>query len=108
MTLLKLKAKIYHYTGIYLAYREQCDYMESADYLKYLTAPNGTDSEEFSIETKASLAVGLWQARHGFHKPLYLKAFCKVGFHWQIIRFVVEFYMALNYDLKTLYRRIVK
>ena len=48
MTLLKIKAKIYQYTGIYLAKKEEDKHVESV----------GGD--------KFGLKRGIWQCNHGF------------------------------------------
>jgi hypothetical protein len=51
--ILKIKAKIYQYTGIYLAQKEEDAYVDWA---------LGTDFDGY----EKSLAIGLWQAKNGF------------------------------------------
>lgn len=49
--ILKLKAKIYQYTGIYLARKEEAAYMDKVTSTK---------------KSERSVYVGLWQANNGF------------------------------------------
>jgi hypothetical protein len=60
--ILLIKAKIYQYTGIYLAYKEQCDFMESEEFVAQLMSLDG----QMTIYDAIGLLVGNWQALHGF------------------------------------------
>lgn len=93
--MLKLKAAIYRYLGIYLAQKEELAYLESND--AQISVSEGL---EFGLDFDGALglAIGSWQADHGFYRPcspLRLK-------HFKIPEFVIylhECYLACKHDI---------
>jgi hypothetical protein len=90
MTLLKLKAKIYQYTGIYLAQKEEDEYLRSEEAISLL------ENNEYE-----GLVIGLWQTKHGFvqfycgdFKSKYNSLYKNVWI------FIKVFYKQLKHDLK--------
>jgi hypothetical protein len=65
MTILKLKAKIYQYTGIYLAKREEDIAMEIDFYIKFYDHTYPDD-----YEFQKDISIGSWQADNGFYSFL--------------------------------------
>jgi hypothetical protein len=80
---LKLKAKIYQYTGIYLAQKEEQEYINSL---------SETRKEHFS-----GLMVGLWQAKNGFYNQSY--RYRSNTFLGKIVTRIVVIYKQLKQDL---------
>lgn len=67
MTLLKIKALIYDWTGIYLAHREENDYCDSEAYWKqYNETMSAYSDDPISPRALHGLLVGSWQAKHRF------------------------------------------
>jgi hypothetical protein len=101
MTLLKLKAKIYQYTGLYLARRDESVAMEVEFYKGFYDL---TDNE-----FNESLFIGSWQATNGFCRhsnPLW----SKITIHrlhknkarhayYSVLGWFVGFYLQLKDDL---------
>lgn len=70
MTLLKFKALVYWYTGIYLARKEENEYLQSKEFWKSLAKLlNGKDKDFQNPRNAQGLLLGLWQAKHGFARP---------------------------------------
>jgi hypothetical protein len=70
MTLIKVKAKIYYYTGIYLAYKEESEYLQSKEFWKSMEKLLKSKDADFKKPVNAQgLLIGLWQAKHGFYRP---------------------------------------
>ena len=67
--MLKLKAFIYKKTGIYLAHKEENDYINSYEYWeqfeKFLDPEVG-----LTLAGTHGLVIGVWQANNGFTRPL--------------------------------------
>lgn len=100
--LLKLKAKIYQYTGIYLVKKEESEYMASEQAkldMKELLAGTG-----YSKILGKGLTVALWQGKNGFasihtgiwvpsHKPWY-----KIAYYATLNR-IKTIYLQLKMDI---------
>lgn len=70
MRYLKLKAKIYYYTGIYLAHKEENEYLQSKEFWKGMAKLMSGKDEDFQNPRNAQgLLIGLWQAKHGLCRP---------------------------------------
>lgn len=71
MTILQIKAKIYYYTGIYLAHEEENDYLQSKEFWASMAKLlKGKDSDFQNPRNAQGLLIGLWQAKHGFARPM--------------------------------------
>lgn len=98
MTILKLKAIFYRYTGIYLAHKEELEYITSdegwSEFCKLL------DDKEMSPKNAQGLLIGLWQAELGFDRPLLLYSLTKrPKWFWRVIAWVHCFGRVLRWDL---------
>jgi len=69
MNLLKIKAKIYQYTGIFLARKELNKYLESQDFKDEVRRMSSYDDggPVFSEQECKDLLTGSWEAHYGFH-----------------------------------------
>jgi hypothetical protein len=65
--LLKIKAKIYQYTGIYLAEKEEQAYLRQVE-AELLSGVNSKflRNKKQIRKDEIGLAIGLWQANNGF------------------------------------------
>ena len=71
MSLLRLKSFVYRLTGIFLASKEQLEYIESDQYwesFNSLLRQEGTQHEYYP-QFIHGILVGTWQADHGFTRP---------------------------------------
>lgn len=70
MGFLKLKAKIYQYTGIFLAQKEVNLYINSQDFKDEVRRMTSYDDggPTFSIEECQNLLIGSWEAHYGFYR----------------------------------------
>jgi hypothetical protein len=103
MTLLKLKSHIYRYTGIYLAHKEENEYLQSKDFWNEFHKMKNHPKNDMDDENIQGLLVGLWQCgkNHNFTRPM-------VMWHWSF-RFkypllypVAKFFADIHAGLKAL------
>lgn len=112
---LKIKAFIYRYTGIYLAYKEELQYITSkeawAEY-KRMSKRKKLDLKERNLQ---GLLIGLWQAEHGFSRPASFLEYKLIVYKYEypllkpLIALVVNLdiiWKNLSWDLKKLWKKI--
>jgi hypothetical protein len=63
MSILKIKAKLYQWTGIYLADSEELDYIKSKEFWRAFKKIKRLNDRD-----KQGLLIGLWQYKHGFYR----------------------------------------
>jgi hypothetical protein len=68
--ILKLKAIIYKYSGLYLAYKEQSRYVDTEGYWQDFERLTKT-KPRMSCENAHDLLIGLWQSHHRLVRPYY-------------------------------------
>jgi hypothetical protein len=68
MTILKIKAFIYQRTGIYLANKEELEYVTSKEFWKHFKKIVLHKKNDLNMETVQGLLIGLWQSKHGFYR----------------------------------------
>lgn len=64
--MLKTKAFIYRNTGIYLAHKEENEYVDSMAYWREFSRLLADPENFMTPRTIHGVLIGLWQARHGF------------------------------------------
>lgn len=100
--MLKVKAKIYQYTGIFLANKEQTDYLWSAEGLAEIQKSfDALNDAELAFD----LTVGSWQADHGFTRPLSEYMFKRPYWLYRPIIAIDTFLIVLVRDIKALLAR---
>ncbi len=99
--MLKLKSLIYRYLGIYLAYPEQAEYMESEEFWTQFMEFMAHNHREYTPTDAQDLLIGLWQAKHEFSRPMCPslvgrrpKAF------WSVIEWIWCLYTTLKRDIE--------
>jgi hypothetical protein len=94
---LRIKAAIYRYTGIYLAHKEELEYVCSEDFWKrhskLVRSSNYVDSKNIQ-----GLLIGMWQAKRGFYRPISDKRFSK-KIHVRMTSYFESCYKAIRMDL---------
>lgn len=71
MTILKLKAFFYRYTGVYLAQKEQHIHQLSKKYWdEFYNITAQQQSFMMSDDEVHGMLIGLWQAHNGFYRPM--------------------------------------
>jgi len=103
---LKLKAKIYQYTGLYLAEAEERAHLELPTTKLQIFKIHGSETwEEPSLDDSKNIAIGLWQMKHGFHRPISFLKFDYPNKFGRTAAWVAEFWQVLCYDIRSLYER---
>jgi len=68
--ILKIKAWVYRRTGIYLAHKEELEYITSKifwnEFRKIVIVPEN----DLSLHDIQGLLIGYWQCNHGFAREL--------------------------------------
>lgn len=104
MKLLKLKAKIYQYTGIYLAQKEELKMLKSKSFWQEFCRLQETFADMRELQ---SFMIGDWQSRKGFTR--YVSKFGMRSkfnpFYLNILICLDQFYAAAKYDLKDLFKK---
>lgn len=67
-TLLKLKSLFYRHTGIYLADKEENDYLTSYDFWKSFNEYKSHPENDLSDRNIQGILIGLWQCNHKFYR----------------------------------------
>lgn len=66
---LKIKAFIYQKTGIYLAHKEELEYITSKEFWKGFTKIlKNSKKNDLSPQNMQGILIGLWQCKHGFYR----------------------------------------
>lgn len=66
---LKLKGIIYQFTGLYLATREECEYLKSEEFWDEFEQMMKTS--DWSMVDTQGVLIGTWQARHGLYRGMW-------------------------------------
>lgn len=109
--MLKFKSVVYRYTGVFLAYKEQCDYVESEEFwdeFKKFTEANQDDECISDPRVASGILIGCWQAEHGFCRGIWFKSFRSQNPFYLLVGWIVLFYRALAWDVASLSRKVGK
>lgn len=68
MTLLKIKAFIYQKTGIYLADKQELEYITSKAFWKEFIKICTHKDNDMAPRDVQGLLIGMWQCKHGFYR----------------------------------------
>lgn len=89
--MLKIKAKIYYYTGIYLAHKEENKYLESAEFWRSMhKITNGKDKDLRNPRQAQSLLISLWQVKNGFCRPMSFWNFFIRQVKWRMKAWIIK------------------
>ena len=101
---LKIKSIIYRYTNVYLAYKEENEYLTSKDFwVRHTEIMNDKDNDLDPMDAQGSL-IGTWQANHNFATPCTPYSF-KRGVISKIINRAIIIYTNLKWDIQSLFRK---
>lgn len=104
--MIKLKALIYRYTGVYLAHKEENEYLTSKEYWKSLIKLLKSKDKDLRKPMNAQdLLIGIWQSDHGFHRPMSFISFKEPQWLFRPIAWFVDFYTVLKWDIMSFFRR---
>ena len=98
--ILKLKGKFYQYTGIYLANKEENEYIQSKECWKSLMKMLSNKKNDMSPRDCQGLLIGMWQCKHGFHRPMSFLRYKKPGFLFKPLAWCVNFFTTAKWDLQ--------
>ena len=66
MSILKIKSFIYRKTGVYLAHKEELEYITSKEFWKTFLKIAGHEENDMAPRDIQGLLIGMWQADHRF------------------------------------------
>ena len=103
---LKTKSRIYRYTGIYLASKEEQAHLELPTTKLQIFKIHGSETwGEPSLDDAKGIATGLWQVEHGFYRPICFLKYEYPNFVGKTIAWLVELYFAIRNDIRGHYGR---
>jgi hypothetical protein len=106
--ILKLKSLFYKYTGIFLAHKEENEYIDSPEYWKqFAKYLNNSKLEDMSPRNVHGLMVGIWQCEHGFARPVSFLRYKNPKFLFKTLGWFVDLYTVVKWDIQLVYRRMV-
>ncbi len=68
--ILKIKGFIYRHTGIFLAHKEELEYLQSDEYWFHMKKMSKHKDNEMTPRNVQGLLIGLWQCKHGFYRSM--------------------------------------
>lgn len=111
MNLLNIKSVIYRYTGLYLANKEENDFLTSKEFWKQFNKYKKHKDNDLSDYNIQSLMIGLWQADIGFTRPMTkFHTFKRLPYtrFYNLLDWFGCFYYTAKWDLEKLWYRIKK
>lgn len=66
--ILKIKAFIYQKTGIYLANKEELEYITSDSFWRQFRKIYLAKDNDIGMRDVQGLLIGMWQCKHGFYR----------------------------------------
>lgn len=108
---LKLKILIYRYFGLYLATREELDYITSRDFWKEWAKMDEHTDNDMTPRDIQGLLIGMWQAKYGFARPMSRFWGKKQRWNnvlwpfWKTLDWFVTLGTVIKWDLEKLFRR---
>lgn len=105
---LKIKSVLYRYTGIYLAYKEELEYIESKKYWKDLSRIYEKNRKEMYLRNTHGLIMGMWQCKHDFARPISFLCFKKPGVIFKPLSWLSVLFQVIKWDLRLLYKKVRK
>ncbi len=97
---LTTKAKIYRYTGWYLAEKEELEYINSQEAINYINKLASEPDNDLTIDEATGLVIGLWQSEYGFCRPMNFIRYQRPGFIFRPIAWVQDFITAVRREWK--------
>lgn len=104
--MLKLKSTLHRYTGIYLAHSELDEYLARPEVQQRIQTMQLFGDEPIDPELNKIILRKLWEADHGFTRPLSFLYFKRPRKFWAVIAWFVDFGTVLKWDLQRLIRKL--
>jgi|WetSurMetagenome_2_1015567.scaffolds.fasta_scaffold220400_2 hypothetical protein len=105
MNLLKIKSKFYQYTGIYLADREENEYLASKEFWKEFTRIHNSPDNNLSLRTIQGLLIGSWQGKYGFTRRVAIKVWMRrPRWFFGPVEWGAVFFLTLKEDIYAILR----
>ncbi len=104
--MMKLKAIIYRYTGVFLANQEQLEYLESEEFWAQFVKLCKSKTRGSFRDTQG-LLIGLWQADRGFARPYsWFNRFRKPRWFWSAINWIATLGIVVKWDVQWVWRKL--
>ena len=105
MKLLSLKAAIYRYTGIYLASRDELDYITSKDFWMEFTRIINHPENDMAPRDIQGLLIGSWQAKYRFARPITFSVSRTSPWHLRLLASLGNSFISIKRDIQRLFKR---
>ena len=102
---LKLKAKIYQYTTIYLASQEEQDYLRSDEAKTYINKLVSNPENEMDEDDARDLTIGMWQGYYGFCRPMSSLRLKLPLWFFRPLATIHESFIMLKWDIKEIIKK---
>lgn len=103
---LKLKAKIYQYTTIYLATQEEKAYLRSDEAKTYINKLVSNPENEMDEDDARGVTVGMWQGHYGFYRPMSSLRFKLPLWFFRPLATIHESFIMLKWDIKDTFKSL--
>jgi len=104
---LRIKSRIYRYTGFFLAHYEEVEYMSSEEFWKQFYKVYKHPKNDMSMRNIQGLLIGSWQAHHGFARPFSHSGLMS-RFTWFGCLWPIRFYYYMKTNLQSIWWDIQK
>lgn len=99
MLSLKIKSRIYRYTGLFLADKEQEAYLASDLCQKSIKQLCSYPENGLNESDAREIVIGMWQANVGFYRPMSMLRFKTPLWFFRPLAYVIESFKAIKYDI---------
>lgn len=100
---MNLKPFIYRYFGIYLASKEELEYVKSREIWQLIDSKDLAGEDELSSRDRQGLAIGLWQADQGYGRMFVAADFKRPRWFWKPLAWVQTLFLQIYYDIRSLF-----
>jgi hypothetical protein len=104
--MLKLKARIFWYFGIFLADREENDYLQSKEFWESFFKIYSDPDNDMDVQDIQGLLLGLWEANYGFARPMSVLRCKHPRVIFSVIAWFVDFFTVIKCDIRDFTRKI--
>jgi len=98
--ILSIKSDIYRFTGLYLAHKEELDYIGSHTYWRQFVAIAKYERDGIGVRDIHGLLVGMWQVKHCLVRPSVLIRYKRPRFIFVPIAWFIALYLSIKRSLR--------
>jgi hypothetical protein len=104
--ILNFKRLVYKYTGIFLAHKEELEYIRSDEFWKKFLKIINSKKNDMDSEAIQSLLIGSWQTHNGFTRPMSFIRYKKPQKFFRFVEWFVILYTVIKLDIKDIIYKV--